>query len=249
VGSAVLAATFAAAFTPFGDAVEGLVRRVTGLGTDQIEVTAFPQIDPCLQTWGVPEDQGYRPPLPGSHELDRFVKDVSTMRPWIRAHDAAGLGGLELDVLAGGSSEATVTLLDLRIKIVQRSPAPVMLPLQAECGGQGVTYSLQVPLDRLPVGRPVSVREIYRRWPGESLPAPSDPTDPIEVERAANTKRFHLPMTLSSSDPQVLRIFAMSTASDVRWEAVLVWARAGQESTTTAITFDGKPFRTVGLSR
>jgi hypothetical protein len=244
---ALIGLALTAVFTPVGSALSAGVESLIGVSDDNVEVTARPLLSPCDQPWALPKDRAHLLPEPGTPKSLELMNDSAAMRKWLVENDGAALGELSVDVLLAGSSQRVVTLLDVKIKVTGQRPAPPMEKLVVPCGGPGLFHWFHVPLDRLPVGRAVSLREIYDRWPQIAVPPTPDPQqDPIMSEQAESLQQLRLPIEISESDSETLRIVAEATGCDCRWTIELVWAVAGQEPRTRTVDFDGRPFRTAG---
>jgi hypothetical protein len=244
---AVIGLLLGAVFTPLGTEIEDMVTRITGAGGDELEVTAQPVLSPCDQAWGVAKGQGYQPPDSDSPESRKLMEGYAAMREWIKRHDAASLDDLSLNIFVAGSSTRVATLLDVRVKVLEKAPAQPVEPLSVQCGGPGFFHWFHIPLDLLPVGRAVSAGEIYDRWPSTAVPPSPDPSKQPELAgQAENVRPLSLPLEVSAADSESLRVVAEATDCDCRWEIQLVWDVPGQDVRTTTVNMDGRPFRTVG---
>jgi hypothetical protein len=244
---AVIGLFLGAVFTPLGTEIGDMVARITGAGGDELEITAQPVLNPCDQAWGVTKSQGYQPPDGGTPESRKLMEGDDAMREWIKKHDAASLDELSLNIIVAGSSARVATLLDVRVKVLAKAPARPMEPLAVPCGGPGFFHWFHIPLDLLPVGRAVSVSEIYDRWPATAVPPSPDPNkEPIAAEQAESVRPLSLPLEVSAADSESLRVVAEAKDCDCRWEIQLVWGVAGQDVRTATVDMDGRPFRTVG---
>ncbi|TDC90936.1 hypothetical protein [Actinomadura sp. 7K507] len=241
----VIALFLTAMFAPVGNKVTQAVGRLFG-DEPKVEITASAINSPCDQRWGVPRSGGYRPPAQDSGEALALMRDQTAFGKWAGDHDAAAMDGLDIDIFAAGPRDQTAVLTDVRIKVIERKPAIPMEPLRLPCGGPGEFSWFEVPLDVLPIGRAVSAREIYRRWPQSAVAAPNSKTRPAEHARAEKVRRLSLPMSLTQSDPEALRITGKPGSTDVRWQIELVWTIPGKEQKNSVVDWDGRPFRTAG---
>jgi hypothetical protein len=237
----------AAVLSPVGDVVREHVKGL--LGSDEVvaRVTADALHSPCVQAYGVPKAEESVLPRDGTAQMRQLIDDPRALRRWVKAHDVAFLGDLSLDIFSATRSPEVLTLQDIRVTVVSKHPAGRMEPLAAACGGAGLFHWFHVPLDRLPVGRTVSVREIYQRWPQAAVPPPPDAREEPELaQQAEQLRQLRLPLEVSAGDPEDIRIVAEAEHCDCRWRAELVWVQPGKDPVKTVVDLDGRPFRTVG---
>ncbi|MGL5826959.1 MAG: hypothetical protein ACRCYU_19425 [Nocardioides sp.] len=143
---------------------------------------------------------------------------------WVDSLDAvsADLSGMELTV--NGTSEAPVTVREIRAVVTGRTEPPTGTKTQVGCGeGRGYSY-VRFDLDKDPPAVSTGIE-------GESL----DPTKklvplrfPVEVPRGRQASFY---------------VQGVVSRFDVSWEIEIEWSSAGRTGTTRVRDEDGKPFR------
>ncbi len=198
-------------------------------------MTALPDWT-CTQGWALDAGRSGEVPEADSPEANRLADDPDALRDWVREHDAAALEEMNLDLALLGRTSRSVLLRDVQVRLVSKEPAGDALALPLGCGGPAALRSFSVPLDLLPLGRPVSLTEIYERWPSLAVPAPA---------AGHNITPLELPLMISEAEPEVLRISARANACDCRWELILTWAVAHEDPVRTVVRLQDRPFRTM----
>jgi hypothetical protein len=66
--------------------------------------------------------------------------------------------------------------------------------------------------------------------------------------RGEPSEAIDFPYRVSSSDPEVFHLYAVTEFCDCQWEARLRWTVAGEPGTTT-IRNGERPFRTAAITR
>ncbi|MDX3854960.1 hypothetical protein PV679_30750 [Streptomyces sp. AK02-01A] len=205
---------------------------------------ALPVVSPCDQQWAIP---------PGRYgaALDEFRQradgdwQTESLIAWLKKHDAVAQNTFTL-YLDTSTTGKKATLHDIRVKVISRKETPRLKPFRPGCGGPGYYHSFSIPLRQLPVGRAVSVREMYQRWPDQvALGAEAMAGAELDQLGADRARPLQLPLTMSSDDPESLRILAVAEDGYYAWELQLVWAVAGENPETHTVDFDGAPFRTA----
>ena len=136
---------------------------------------------------------------------------------WVKALGGVSAGGQYLELTVQGTGKATVVLEALHVRVVESgTPLPWNVYAMGDgCGGGVGTKSFDVNLDA------------------------GDP------QALAKSGQRALPLKVSESDPEVLRVTAHTSAHDVSWYLELEWS-SGDRHGILRIDDQGKPFRTSG---
>ncbi|MFJ2017906.1 hypothetical protein [Streptomyces nodosus] len=247
MGLAVLGAIAVAMFTPLGTEITSWVSDLTGWGKPEGSVAVAPLLHPCEQKWAMPPAKRNEAAAAYAREKDGLWKDDAGLISWLKTHEAIALNSSTIDVDVSTDARDKAVLHDVRVRVTRREPAPELAALQPSCGGPGYYYSFGVPLHELPVGRTVSVREMYERWRDEVVLPEEETGQGARANSDTESARpLTLPMTMSVEDPASLRIKAFTKEDLCEWEIELVWTMAGEdERHTETVDFDGDPFKTV----
>jgi hypothetical protein len=147
---------------------------------------------------------------------------------WARRNGGIDAVMTAVRIIIEGRGARAVTLRSLDIAVLKRRPPPTGMYIAAEgAGGISVRHFI-VELDR----RPPSV---HARPP--DAPVRGEPNEAIDF-----------PYRVSSSDPEVFHLYAVTESCDCLWEARLRWTAAGEAGTTT-IRNGERPFRTAAIKR
>ncbi|WP_042371749.1 helix-turn-helix domain-containing protein [Streptacidiphilus neutrinimicus] len=146
---------------------------------------------------------------------------------WASAFGGIPGGHLRLQLTVQSTTGQPVVLHALYVHVISSKSAPkgnAFTP-GSGCGGGLDPASFAVNLDQ-PVPR----------------------TTPVAgyVGNGVTTRVTNFPYQVSTGDPQVLDVDASTAAQDVSWYLELSWS-SGDRQGQLPITFQGRPFRTVGL--
>lgn len=145
--------------------------------------------------------------------------------------DPAAFGGvpagpLEMIITVNGKSDEAIVLTDLTFHVEERKPplAGIYIP-EGQCLSASVFRSAEVKLNaRPPQWKPaVARKEGERREP------------------------LNFPYTVTAADPEILVVTVDPAGCHCTWWAELAWA-SGDESGTSPIKEDGKPFQTTSVT-
>lgn len=147
---------------------------------------------------------------------------------------AAGAGGiphsnLMVNFTVQGKTQAQVTLLDLRVRVVNRRAAVPGVLFVEDGGGDGAFRAVAASLD----SNPPKLTPLFQE---EFIP---DNTP--QVER----KPMTFPYKVSLSDAETFVVEGRAKTCDCDWLIELAWAAEGKTGTLT-IDDNGKPFRVSG---
>ncbi|OIJ90974.1 transcriptional regulator [Streptomyces colonosanans] len=192
-----------------GGGKQGAAEPGGGSGGVPLTVATRPYVydNPCSQHFLVdsaPEHVG--PPA--------FEQDAPR---WAAANHAVSSGEQRVALTVQGSSEDTVVLEALHVRILGKA-APLAwndYAMGVGCGGGVDTRSFDIDLD--------------------------DGSPGVTVKNG----RRDFPYKVSESDPEVFYVTAHTKAHDVRWDLTLDWS-SGSRRGTLHIDDNGTPFRTSG---
>jgi hypothetical protein len=178
--------------------------------------------------------------LPPGWVIPRPLADLSTPPGadlgWeAREQWATRLGGIEtetwVEVVVRGRSARPVLLRQMTVDIVSRAPA--VRGIEVVYTGIGDLLNaryLVVDLD----ASPPKVVGSY------------DDREEVVIEGSVPERRIQFPYTVSdTSQPEVFYVNVQTKTCDCRWVLKLHWEADGKRG-TTAISDNGKPFRTMG---
>ncbi len=139
---------------------------------------------------------------------------------WVDSEDAVPADGQFIELTVQGTGPETVVLQDLHVRVVDSGdPLPWQVyGMGVGCGGDVRVSAYDVDLD---AARPEAV-------PGDGV--------------------SEFPRSVSESEPEVMRIRAVTADRDVRWYLELDWSSGDREGTLRIDAGDGEPFRTSGTS-
>ncbi|WP_285438044.1 transcriptional regulator [Streptomyces sp. ISL-98] len=148
-------------------------------------------------------------------------------KQWARSLGALHGGDTNVRISLQGTSEKTVVLEALRVRVTERA-VPVkrnVYGMNNGCGGALSPRYIDVNLDApRPVARSVAG---FDGVAGTRIPAVS------------------FPYTVTASDPEVLLVTSRTVNCDCYWYLELEWS-SGARSGTVRISDNGRPFRTSG---
>ncbi|MEU6878938.1 hypothetical protein [Streptomyces sp. NPDC046712] len=129
-------------------------------------------------------------------------------------------------ITVNGKSDEAIVLTDLTFHVEERKPplAGIYIP-EGQCLSASVFRSAEVKLNaRPPQWKPaVARKEGERREP------------------------LNFPYTVTAADPEILVVTVDPAGCHCTWWAELAWA-SGDESGTSPIKEDGKPFQTTSVT-
>jgi hypothetical protein len=153
-------------------------------------------------------------PSPGEGEVAREA--------WGRAMGGTNAYSTGFRVVIQGTSQSSVVLTGLSIRVLERRPAPRGTVVDAIGAGGAPARYFTVDLDE---------------------PAPEAVFD-FGESSAGSDRRISFPYHVTESEPEVFFIFAGAQRCDCTWVAELSWSAEGR-SGVAVIDDDGRPFRTV----
>jgi len=153
----------------------------------------------------------------------------SDWNPWAASAGGIPQGDLMVTFTVQGKSQAQVTLVDLRVRVVNRRAAVAGVLFQEQGAGGGAFRAVFANLDSNPPKLTPYFEDAFI------------PDDAPAFER----KPMTFPYKVSISDAETFVVEGRADKCDCDWVIELSWAAEGKTGTVT-IDDDGKPFRVSG---
>jgi hypothetical protein len=148
---------------------------------------------------------------------------------WAKKFGAVPVSERDIIVTIQGTSDAHVTIQDLRAKVLKRNPPMAGTRFYAWCGDAGAYRWTDVDLDRNP-------------------PKVSGKIDPdmLRSDRK-NVEPIRFPYTVSISDAEDFWIVPQTKKCHCLWQLEMDWTSQGKKG-TYIINDSGRPFQTTSTS-
>lgn len=186
-----------------------------------LTVAVADRTSPCGPGWLIGEvGPGALPPATVGYD-DEY-------RQWARENNAVAVGTDRVELAIQGRSEAQVTLLGMRAKVIKRNPPMRGTAYGLQCGGEGVYRWMSVNLD---APRPTAVSRIE---------------DSIEPDDAAPQRRgpIRFPYTVALNDTELFLVDGSTEKCLCEWIIEVDWTSQGR-SGVMVVDDNGRPFRTT----
>ncbi|WP_432095537.1 hypothetical protein [Streptomyces sp. bgisy100] len=184
----------------------------------------------CTSTWST---------LPGNDDLLPRLPDADKREivRWEREQRIVQRQTLRVLISLRGNTDKAAQLRDVTVTVVRRDPLPKGVRPDVRTLGCGIgeePRAAGVNLDRLAVGRPVSLSALHGK-PGQR---------PAAKEALDWGKPVSLPHSLNSGEIYSLFLLGRTESYDVRWKATLTWWD-GEKTESVELDNGGRPFHVM----